>query len=137
MNRFEILMMVAKHYLGTPYIWGGDDPSGFDCSGFVLECLKSVGEVGEHEDFTADQLMKKYAANELSAPTGGCLVFYLRPDGTARHVVIALSPLYHIGADSGGSGDTTPAQAWKDNAYVKVRPTKFDPATMKAVNPFS
>lgn len=33
----------AKKYLGTPYVYGGASPSGFDCSGFVYYVLKQLG----------------------------------------------------------------------------------------------
>ena len=29
------VVAVGKQYLGTPYVFGGADPSGFDCSGFI------------------------------------------------------------------------------------------------------
>ena len=58
----------ALSYLGTPYIWGGDDPSGFDCSGFVVECLKTAGFLSENEDYTADGLLHKYKDYLIKSP---------------------------------------------------------------------
>ncbi len=37
------LLNEAAKYLGTPYVWGGYSPSGFDCSGFVSYCLVHSG----------------------------------------------------------------------------------------------
>ena len=37
------IVSTAKQYLGVPYKWGGTDPSGFDCSGFVYYVLRSNG----------------------------------------------------------------------------------------------
>jgi murein DD-endopeptidase MepM/ murein hydrolase activator NlpD len=37
-------LAVARKYLGTPYRWGGEDPStGFDCSGIAQYAYKQVG----------------------------------------------------------------------------------------------
>lgn len=33
----------ASKYLGVPYVWGGEDPSGFDCSGLVQYVLRELG----------------------------------------------------------------------------------------------
>lgn len=76
----------ARKYLGTPYVWGGTSPSGFDCSGFVQYVLaengKSVPRTSQ-EQFAGGQAVDK---SNLQA---GDLVFYNWSGGTeATHVGI-------------------------------------------------
>lgn len=39
----EAVVAHAKEQLGVPYVWAGDTPSGFDCSGFTSYILKQSG----------------------------------------------------------------------------------------------
>jgi hypothetical protein len=125
-----VVLAYAEHFVGTWYSWGGDDPSGFDCSGFVLEALKSVGLVERQEDMTADDLRRRFAA--VQTPTPGCLAFWKHPaQNRAVHVemvvtVLSSGAIITIGASGGGSQTTTKEAAMRDNAFIKVRPCRRD-----------
>ena len=119
----EMFLEVAMSHLGRPYIWGGDDPiKGFDCSGLVIECLKSVGVVTDDFDTTADGLLDMFGKNQWSYPEPGCLLFTLDPEGKARHVTICLDEYFEIGASGGGRASDSADDAARMNAYVKIRP---------------
>lgn len=77
------IINTAKSFLGTPYLWGGTSPSGFDCSGFTQYVLaqngKSIPRTSQ-EQFASGQAVDK---SQLQA---GDLVFY--GNGEATHVGI-------------------------------------------------
>ena len=130
MNKRDIATQIAFHYIGTFYKWGGDDPSGFDCSGFVIELLKSVGLFPRKEDTTAKGLSTMY--QKVGKPEEGCLVFYGNP---IYHVEYCYNSDLSIGASGGGSTTITLAKAIKQNAFIKMRPIRKKDVTCY-VNPF-
>lgn len=133
---------------GTAYRWGGDDPmDGVDCSGLVIEGLRSAGILERDGDWTADQLynvvFKSRTRYDRSTQLRrGMLVFWKNPLGKVRHVemVWAVYPesggmrVLTIGASGGGSSTTSKEAATAQNAYVKVRP--LAPNWSAAVDPF-
>jgi len=127
MRRIDLALTVARSHLGEFYSWGGDDPSGFDCSGFVVEVLKSVGLLDRERevDFTAEGLWQKYMAYKTLDPTPGCLAF--RQSGSRMvHIELVIEKIgqatFTIGASGGTSKTRTKNDAIRDNAFIKIRP---------------
>ncbi len=121
----EIAWSVAYKYLGSWYIWGGDDPYGFDCSGFVIEILKSVGKLPAEGDWTAQQLYYLFEDRKTTIPKMGTLVFFCKKNDPSRkivHVEMCLNDKLSIGAMGGGSFIRTAEDASKHNAFIKIRP---------------
>jgi len=42
-NQATTIEAIAKKYIGGKYIWGGESPKGFDCSGFTQYIYRQVG----------------------------------------------------------------------------------------------
>ena len=60
-------------YLGVPYVWGGESPSGFDCSGFVLYVYKQHGVSLPHHAATQYNYGTPVSRSDLQP---GDLVFF-------------------------------------------------------------
>lgn len=63
---------VAKSVIGTPYVWGGTTPSGFDCSGFIWYAFKTAGYDVARTN-TDGYFSRSYY---VDAPVPGDLVFF-------------------------------------------------------------
>jgi len=138
MDKVSIATKIAWSMLNTPYIWGGDDPmKGFDCSGFVIEILKSLGLVSIYDDLTAAQIYEKFKKYEQDSPDEGSLIFWSNNKGKIVHVEYAIDSEHTIGASGGGSKTLTVQDAINQNAYIKVRTIKSKlNSPSHIVNPF-
>lgn len=65
------IVAIAERYLGTPYVYGGESPSGFDCSGLTQYVYAQAG-ISIPRTATAQM----DAATLVSNPQPGDLVFF-------------------------------------------------------------
>lgn len=88
LTRGERVAYLAQLLWHSPYLWGSEHIGGTDCSGTVCFALWLMGY---NIRVTADVLWKKFC-ERVEKPAFGDLVFWLNPDGKARHVAIYIDP---------------------------------------------
>ncbi len=79
----QAVINYAYQFLGTPYVWGGGTPSGFDCSGFTSYVYRNFGVSLPRVSRDQASAGRKVAYADLQA---GDLVFF--GDGSISHVGI-------------------------------------------------
>jgi len=133
MNKRMVLQEYSKSYLGLPYIWGGFNRIGFDCSGLVQDILASVG-LDPIRDQSADALFKHYESKTTSRGEVGNLVFWPK-EGRKTHVAMIFSDGIIIEAGGGGSRTKTVEIALSQNACTRLRPLTYRGSDYIIVDP--
>lgn len=121
---FQSMLRIAERQLGTPYVWGGSSPGGFDCSGFVSYVLTQSGvrNVGRA---TAQGLYNLCSHVSMSEARPGDLIFFT---GTYS----SSNPVTHVGIYVGNgqmihAGDPVKYSSinssyWQSHYYGMGRP---------------
>ncbi|MGY0691727.1 C40 family peptidase [Virgibacillus sp. FSP13] len=92
------IAQVATQYIGTPYVWGGESPDGFDCSGFIQYVFQTQGittprTVGDMWNFS----------QSVGNPSIGDLVFFetYKPGPSHMGIYLGDGEFIHAGESRG------------------------------------
>jgi cell wall-associated NlpC family hydrolase len=108
-------LSIARKMLGTPYLYGGDDPKGFDCSGLVRYAFNKSGVELPRTSREIFRVSQKIDPKTI-AP--GDLVFFAISANKVSHVGIYAGHGRFIHSPSSGKGVS---YASTENPYWQKR----------------
>ena len=114
------LIGTAQSVIGTPYVWGGNQPGGFDCSGFIHWAHKESGnDIGRNS--TDGYYNKSYM---VDSPQVGDLVFF---EGTYRQgishmgIYVGSGQFIHASSSAGVTVSSVNGPYWGDHFHSYKR----------------
>lgn len=106
---------MAKQSVGTPYVWGGSGPGGFDCSGLIQYAMKQAGISFPRVSW--DQINAGTRVQDKSKLKPGDLVGF----GDGGHIAIWLGDNQILEAPRTGLDvrvrELNPNSSWDNNTY--------------------
>jgi cell wall-associated NlpC family hydrolase len=86
----DALLQTVRFFLNVPYLWGGKNGLGLDCSGFTQIIMSLFGRKLLRN--ASEQATQGNAVTELSEARAGDLAFFDHEDGKITHVGIVIDP---------------------------------------------
>ncbi len=110
----------AQKYMGVPYVWGGDTPAGWDCSGFTQYVMK---EDGINIPRTAAEQFAIGTPVDRNNLQAGDLVFFTTYKPGASHVGFYMGGGKFIHASSAAKQVTTSSldEQYYTDHYIGAR----------------
>ena len=84
----ENLLQAVRFFLNIPYLWGGKNAMGMDCSGFTQTVMGLFGKYLLRN--ASEQVTQGEAVASLGEAQAGDLVFFDHEDGKISHVGIVI-----------------------------------------------
>lgn len=119
-TNFSGAIDAAYAQIGTPYVWGGESPGGFDCSGFIQYIFKTQNivmprTVSDAWNFT----------QHVDSPSVGNLVFFetYKPGPSHMGIYIGDGKFIHAGESRGVEISKLSNSYW-DQRYLGARRVK-------------
>lgn len=86
----QTLLETTRFFINTPYLWGGKNALGMDCSGFTQVVMSLFGKKLLRN--ASEQATQGRAIKERQKAQAGDLVFFDHEDGKISHVGIVIDP---------------------------------------------
>jgi len=102
-NHTELLLQVLQRQIGRPYLYGGNSPSGFDCSGLVQY---SFAQVGVNLPRSTQAQMSTLPSIKREQLQAGDLAFF-QTGNNQYHVAVMTDSQNFIHAPSSGKSVST------------------------------
>jgi len=101
------VLRTAGDYVGVPYVWGGNTPKGFDCSGFTKYVFAKYGVTLPRTSREQVRAGTGVAA-DFRALRPGDLMLFAEPGEAISHVAIYAGNgrIIHASSSNGGVGYT-------------------------------
>lgn len=110
-------LATAQSMIGVPYVWGGNTPSGFDCSGLVQY---SYGLSSSYRTTTQQATLGTHYYDVENAPAGA--LYFWGTDSAPYHVAIAEGNGNYIQAPTPGQNvQEGSIQYYRPNYYIVMQ----------------